>query len=138
MYQPQKFDPPWVDFFERPCPYYFKQYLSFHKFSLLPPELQLLIWEVFEPEPQRVTFYGKRDVNGMYVRNQQGHICGVAETNSTTLSHLLRHPNYTIEEFNILLQISRFKISSFLQLRHGCVRDGPRRLAHLLHTYYLS
>lgn len=52
MYRPQNFDPPWIDFFENPCPYYIKQYKSFPKFPELPRELQLMIWEAFEPEAQ--------------------------------------------------------------------------------------
>ncbi|KAE8448789.1 hypothetical protein EG329_008791 [Mollisiaceae sp. DMI_Dod_QoI] len=50
MYRPKEFKPPWIDFFTRPCPYYIKQHTAFPKFSLLPKELQLLIWSFVEPE----------------------------------------------------------------------------------------
>ncbi|KAH6682656.1 hypothetical protein B0J14DRAFT_673039 [Halenospora varia] len=54
MYRPATFDPPWIDYFTNPCPYYIKQYKSFPKFLQLPAELQLMIWEAVEPEARVV------------------------------------------------------------------------------------
>ncbi|KAH7357163.1 hypothetical protein BKA65DRAFT_534883 [Rhexocercosporidium sp. MPI-PUGE-AT-0058] len=45
MYRPHKFDPPWIDFFTRPCPWFAKQLTSFPQFPRLPKELQLMIWD---------------------------------------------------------------------------------------------
>ncbi|KAF4636837.1 hypothetical protein G7Y89_g1252 [Cudoniella acicularis] len=62
MYRPKTFDPPWIDYFTRPCPYYVKNYLSFPKFPLLPKELQLLIWEeAAEPESRIIKVVKKFD-----------------------------------------------------------------------------
>ncbi|KAL2073042.1 hypothetical protein VTL71DRAFT_10366 [Oculimacula yallundae] len=55
MHRPYKFDPPWIDFFTRPCPWFTKQLTSFPQFSRLPKELQLVIWELAEPCRQVVS-----------------------------------------------------------------------------------
>ncbi|KAH7407233.1 hypothetical protein BKA64DRAFT_742901 [Cadophora sp. MPI-SDFR-AT-0126] len=49
MHRPYKFDPPWIDFFTRPCPWFKKQLKSFPQFPRLPRELQLMIWELAVP-----------------------------------------------------------------------------------------
>ncbi|PVH79462.1 hypothetical protein DL98DRAFT_631316 [Cadophora sp. DSE1049] len=49
MHRPYKFDPPWIDFFTRPCPWFKKQLKSFPQFLRLPRELQLIIWELAVP-----------------------------------------------------------------------------------------
>jgi hypothetical protein len=45
MHRPKKFDPPWIDFFTNPCPYFLSQTKQFQCFSKLPKELQLMIWK---------------------------------------------------------------------------------------------
>ncbi|CZR52572.1 uncharacterized protein PAC_02449 [Phialocephala subalpina] len=54
MHQPKGFDPPWINFFTRPCPYYITQHTTFPKFSLLPKELQLLIWSFAMEDPRTI------------------------------------------------------------------------------------
>ncbi|KAK0100698.1 hypothetical protein ONS95_007150 [Cadophora gregata] len=49
MHRPHRFDPPWIDFFTRPCPWFTKQLKTFPQFSRLPRELQLTIWEFAVP-----------------------------------------------------------------------------------------
>ncbi|CZT04352.1 uncharacterized protein RAG0_10851 [Rhynchosporium agropyri] len=55
MQRPRKFDPPWVDFYTRPCPWFVKQLTSFPQFSKLPREIQLTIWEHAQPRRQVVS-----------------------------------------------------------------------------------
>ncbi|PBP22036.1 hypothetical protein BUE80_DR007110 [Diplocarpon rosae] len=50
MQRPNFFDPPWIDFFTNPCPYFIKQLTTFPQFSCLPRELQLMIWARVVPE----------------------------------------------------------------------------------------
>src|SRR3954463_6318484 len=45
MHRPLFFDPPWVDFFKKPCPYFISQRDKFTLFPNLPKELQKMIWE---------------------------------------------------------------------------------------------
>lgn len=52
MHQPKAFNPPWIDYFTSPCPYYVNQYTMFTLFPNLPKELQLLIWSVVKSAPQ--------------------------------------------------------------------------------------
>jgi hypothetical protein len=54
MYRPKTFDPPWIDFFTSPCPYYINHYTKFTLFPKLPRELQLMIWSFVDTEPQRM------------------------------------------------------------------------------------
>ncbi|KAG4422836.1 hypothetical protein IFR04_004058 [Cadophora malorum] len=54
MHRPYKFDPPWIDFFTRSCPWFRKQLTSFPHFPRLqvfpePKEIQLMIWQLAEP-----------------------------------------------------------------------------------------
>ncbi|KAM3084366.1 hypothetical protein ACMFMG_001528 [Clarireedia jacksonii] len=55
MHRPATFNPPWHDFFHRPCPY-FKSQHSFGMFSKLPPELKIMIWSLAIEVPQLVQF----------------------------------------------------------------------------------
>ncbi|KAF8848820.1 hypothetical protein BDZ45DRAFT_732657 [Acephala macrosclerotiorum] len=54
MHRPKAFDPPWIDFYKTPCPYFITQHTTFPKFSLLPKELQLLIWRYAEEDPRTI------------------------------------------------------------------------------------
>jgi hypothetical protein len=46
MSRPWKFDPPWIDIFQSPCPWFKKQLTQFPQFPRLPKELQLDIWDI--------------------------------------------------------------------------------------------
>ncbi|KAH6721815.1 hypothetical protein BKA61DRAFT_666554 [Leptodontidium sp. MPI-SDFR-AT-0119] len=55
MQRPHIFDPPWIDFFTSPCPWFTKQLTTFPQFPRLPRELTLMIWERAIPCPQVVS-----------------------------------------------------------------------------------
>ena len=55
MHRPKAFDPPWIDFFKSPCPYYVNQYTKFTLFPRLPKELQLLVWSFAESKAQTIS-----------------------------------------------------------------------------------
>lgn len=54
MHRPKTFDPPRIDFFTSPCPYYVNQYTKFTLFPGLPRELQLLIWSFTQSKAQTI------------------------------------------------------------------------------------
>ncbi|PBP23735.1 hypothetical protein BUE80_DR005388 [Diplocarpon rosae] len=58
MQRPNFFDPPWIDFFTKPCPYFIKQLTTFPQFSRLPRELQLMIWATVVPERRVIQLIG--------------------------------------------------------------------------------
>lgn len=75
MYRPRSFDPPWSDFFTRPCPYQVKQYTTFPKFTALPRELQLSIWEVAIPDPREFYIVSREiQFSSSEMRREPGHV----------------------------------------------------------------
>jgi hypothetical protein len=63
MHRPATFNPPWVNYFESPCPYYVNRFMKFTLFPQLPAGVQLMIWSFAQKGGQYIKITSDDDIN---------------------------------------------------------------------------